>query len=129
MANIEGNVGSKILFENDNIIVWDFELKPGEETPIHRHQHSYMWYAIQGAPLDCEDSEGNDLGIFDVPTGSVFHIHCDGDTLEVMSELSKGVRFPVTHKAKNVGEQTYREILIEFKNQDGGNPFISQAQG
>jgi len=115
MTTISDNIGSKIIFENDNIIVWDFELKPGEETPMHKHSHSYMWYALQGAPLDCEDEHGNDLGVFDVPTGSVFNIKREGDKLEVMSDIAKGVKFPITHKAKNIGKETYREILIEFK--------------
>lgn len=110
-----GNVGTTKLFENDKVIVWNFELKPGEETPMHTHDRSYIWYAIQGGPLDCEDNEGNDLGIFDVPTGSVFDIKCENNELEVMSEVAQGVKFPVTHKAKNIGDVTYREILIEFK--------------
>lgn len=110
-----GNVGTTKLFENDKVIVWNFELKPGEETPMHTHDRSYIWYAIQGGPLDCEDNEGNDLGVFDVPTGSVFDIKCENNELEVMSEIAQGVKFPVTHKAKNIGDVTYREILIEFK--------------
>lgn len=110
-----GNVGTTKLFENDKVIVWNFELKPGEETPMHTHDRSYIWYAIQGSPLDCEDDEGNDLGVFDVPTGSVFDIKCENNELEVMSEIAQGVKFPVTHKAKNIGDVTYREILIEFK--------------
>ncbi len=115
MAPVTKDVGSKILFENDKVIVWLFELKPGEETPMHRHERSYMWYAINGAPLDCEDNEGNDLGVFDVPTGSVFDIRYEDDKLEVMSEIANGVVFPATHKAKNIGEESYQEILIEFK--------------
>ena len=110
------DVGKTKIFENDAIIVWDFILQPGEETPLHRHDKSYIWYALNGGPLDCEDADGNDLGIFNVPTGSVYDIRHDGDrTLEVVSELDKGVLFPDTHKAKNVGKDTYREILIEFK--------------
>ena len=111
-----GQVGSKKVFENDKIIVWDFILQPGEETVMHTHSRSYMWYAIQGGPLDCEDEYGGDLGIFDVPTGSVFHIKCEGDELEVLSEIAKGVKFPATHKAKNAGDVPYHEILIEFKD-------------
>lgn len=115
MASVGGQVGSKIVFENDKVIVWDFQLQPGEETPMHRHDRSYVWYAIQGGPLDCEDEHGNDLGVFDVPTGSIFDIKCDGDQLEVLSDIAKGTLFPATHKAKNIGDVPYREILIEFK--------------
>ena len=115
MAKVTGNVGSKIIFENDKIKVWDFILQPGEYTEIHKHDKSYIWYAIQGGPLDCDDEHGNDLGVFDVPTGSVWDIKCKGDELEVMSEIAQGTLFPATHRAKNAGDTPYREILIEFK--------------
>ncbi|MEZ5592798.1 MAG: hypothetical protein R3F53_19685 [Gammaproteobacteria bacterium] len=115
MAKVSSNVGSKVIFENDKVKVWDFVLQPGEETEMHKHDKSYMWYAIQGGPLDCEDEHGNDLGVFDVPTGGVFDIKLNGDELEVMSEIAKGAKIPVTHKAKNAGDTPYREILIEFK--------------
>lgn len=115
-AQASDNVGKKKVYENDQIIVWDFTLEPGEETPLHRHDKSYIWYAINGGPLDCEDADGNDLGIFNVPTGSVYDIRHDGkNTLEVVSEADNGVLFPDTHKAKNVGNELYHEILIEFK--------------
>ena len=110
-----GNVGSKVVFENDKIKVWDFVLEPGEETELHTHDKSYIWYAIQGGPLDCEDAHGNDLGVFDVPTGSTFESACKGDELEVKSDIANGVIFPATHKAQNAGKTQYREILIEFK--------------
>lgn len=116
MSTVSNKVGSKIVFENDQVIVWDFQLQPGEETPMHKHDRSYMWYAIQGAPLDCEDEHGNDLGVFDVPTGGIFDIKCNGESLEILSDIAKGVTFPVTHKAKNIGPNVYREILVEFKS-------------
>lgn len=116
MATVSESVGSKVLFENDKVRVWNFELQPGEETVMHRHDHSYIWYAIQGGPLDIEDEHGNNLGVFDVPTGAIFNIRHNGDQLEVLSELSKGAKFPLTHKATNIGDVPYREVLIEFKD-------------
>ncbi|MFL2840645.1 MAG: hypothetical protein ACJ0BT_02250 [Pseudohongiellaceae bacterium] len=115
MSEVSSNVGSKKIFENDKIIVWDFELQPGETTPMHKHENSYIWYALQGGPLDCDDEHGNDLGVFDVPTGSVFDIKLKDGELEVMSEIAKGAKIPSTHNAKNIGDTPYREILIEFK--------------
>ena len=54
----EPGVGSRKLFENDKIIVWDFVLPVGAETPVHTHVHSYMWFAVQGAPLQIYDEHG-----------------------------------------------------------------------
>ena len=90
MGAPSGEVGSTKIFENEKIIVWNFELQPGEETPMHTHENSYIWYAIQGGPLDCEDEHGNDLGVFDVPTGSLFNIRCADGELEVLSEIAQG---------------------------------------
>jgi hypothetical protein len=116
MSTVGNEVGSKIVFENDKVRVWDFVLQPGEETPMHRHDHSYIWYAIQGGPLETEDEHGNDLGVFEVPTGAVFNIRHNGNELEILSDAGKGSKFPLTHKAKNGGSTPYREILIEFKD-------------
>ncbi len=111
----KAGVGSKKLFENDKVIVWDFVLEANEETPIHTHERSYMWYAIEGAPLQIYDEEGNDCGVFDVPTGGVFSLKCEGGVIEVLSELGRGAKVPATHKARNMGKSRYREVLVEYK--------------
>jgi mannose-6-phosphate isomerase-like protein (cupin superfamily) len=108
-------VGSQKLFENDKVIVWDFVLAPGEETPIHTHEHEYMWYAIEGSTLQVFDENGKDLGTLPVPTGTVYQLKLEDGHLEVVSDTAKGARVPVTHKAKNIGPSRYREILVEWK--------------
>jgi len=108
-------VGTEKVFENDKVIVWNFVLQPGEETPLHTHEHAYMWYAIAGAPLQVFDEQGNDLGTLEVPTGAVYSLKLDNGFLEVLSEPGKGVRVPARHKAKNVGPTPYREVLVEYK--------------
>ncbi|MBR72144.1 MAG: hypothetical protein CMM30_04300 [Rhodospirillaceae bacterium] len=108
-------VGTEKVFENDKIIVWNFELAPGEETPIHRHDLSYIWYAISGSTLQVYDEHGGDLGALDVPTGAVFHLKVEEDEIEVMSDIGKGTRIPVKHKAVNIGPNHYREVLVEWK--------------
>ncbi|HEX2886650.1 hypothetical protein [Vineibacter terrae] len=108
-------VGTEKVFENDKVIVWNFVLAPGEETPMHTHEHAYMWYAIAGAPLQIYDEHGNDLGVFDVPTGGIFSLKLEDGFLEVLSENGKGARVPATHKARNIGKTAYREVLVEYK--------------
>ncbi len=115
MAEKMGGVGSEVVFENDKVVVWNFELAPGAETPMHTHKRNYMWYAISGAPLQVFDENGQDLGTLEVPTGAVFHLKIDGEEIEVLSEPGKGMRVPATHKARNAGNTPYREILVEFK--------------
>jgi len=108
-------VGSHKVFENDKVIVWNFTLEPGEETPMHTHEHSYMWYSIAGARLQVFDEDGNDLGTLEVPTGAVYSLKLDNGYLEVLSEPGKGARVPAKHKAKNLSSTAYREVLVEYK--------------
>lgn len=108
-------VGTEKVFENDKVIVWNFELAPGEETPLHTHEHSYMWYAISGAPLQVLDENEKDLGTMEVPTGAIVSLKLDNGELEVLSEPGRGTRVPARHKARNAGSTPYREVLIEYK--------------
>ena len=110
-----GGVGTEKVFENDKVIVWNFELAPGEETPMHTHEHSYMWYAISGAPLQVIDENGEDLGTIDITTGAIYSLKVENGEIEVLSEPGKGMRVPARHKARNVGSSPYREVLVEYK--------------
>lgn len=108
-------VGSEKIFENDRIIMWNFVLPPGEQTPVHTHENAYMWYVVVGGSVQLFDEGGKDLGSFEVPTGSIFSLKLEGEILEFTSELGKGIKVPARHSAKNVGSTAYREVLVEFK--------------
>lgn len=116
MVDVSDQVGTRVVFENDKIIMWHFELEPGEETAMHKHERDYMWYSVAGAPLDCTGLNGEDLGVFPSPTGTIVNIKAAGDELIVLDENGQEAsRFPSTHKAKNAGPDKYVEILVEFK--------------
>ncbi len=107
-----GNVGTTKIFENDKMIVWEFVLDPGDTTPLHTHQHDYMFYVLDGAPLDVFDAAGGSLGQLDARSGAVFALTVDGDDLVTADGKH---RVPVTHTARNAGTTRYREILVETK--------------
>ena len=106
-------VGTTKVFENDKIIVWEFVLEPGATTPMHTHEHDYIFYVLDGAPLQVFDVGGKDLGTLDAKTGSVFVLRMEGDDLVGVHDPS--IRVPAEHAAKNVGPTRYREILVETK--------------
>ena len=106
-------VGTTKVFENDKIIVWEFVLAPGETTPVHTHEHDYIFYVLDGAPLQVFDVAGKDLGTLDASTGSVFVLRMEGN--ELVGVNDPAVRVPATHAAKNTGTTRYREILVETK--------------
>ncbi len=45
-------VGSKLIFENERVKVWEFTLAPGETIAAHRHDHDYFFYPIEGGTLE-----------------------------------------------------------------------------
>ncbi len=110
-----GKLGTEKMFENDQVSVWNFEIAPGEETEMHTHERNYMWYAIQGSTVQVLDENDNDLGSLEIQTGDVYSFKVEGGDIVVLSELSKGVRFPAKHKARNIGATTYREVMVEYK--------------
>ena len=106
-------VGTTKVFENDKIIVWEFVLGPGETTPVHTHEHDYIFYVLDGAPLQVFDTAGRDLGTLDAKSGSVFVLRCENG--ELVGVEDPALRVPATHSARNVGTTRYREILVETK--------------
>lgn len=97
---IAADVGTKLLFENDQVRVWDLRLEPGEAIPLHRHEHDYLYVVIGGGTLQTEFADG---------------------TADPPREMTDGdVRFrPVdnaaVHAARNVGSTAWRNIVVELK--------------
>jgi beta-alanine degradation protein BauB len=97
-----GGVGSKKLFENDRVRVWELRLGPGEESPVHRHHHDHLLIQVAGdriavVPEPDTQSRYKDYMEADVRPGEVAFVRRGG--VEV---------------ARNVGEQPYREIIVEL---------------
>lgn len=42
----DGEVGSRLLSENDRVRVWEIRLAPGERWHAHRHVLDYFWTAV-----------------------------------------------------------------------------------
>ncbi len=106
-------VGTKVVFEDDRIKVWELELSPGQKTAIHTHEMDYMFYVIAGSSLEILDEQDNRIGIFEYRDGDVLPLKLDGDELVVVGDES--LRVPATHAARNVGNELYRELLVEEK--------------
>jgi len=106
-------VGTKVVFEDDRIKVWELELSPGQKTAVHKHEMDYMFYVISGSSLEVLDEKDNPIGVFEYKDGDVLPLKLYGDELVVVGEES--LRVPATHAARNVGNRLYREILVEEK--------------
>ena len=106
-------VGTKVVFEDDKIKVWEFTLEPGEKTPVHTHEMDYIFYVIDGTTLEVFDADDEYLGPLPVADGDVVALKLvDG---ELVVEGKEDIRVPATHSARNGGPNRYREVLIEKK--------------
>lgn len=106
-------VGSNVVFEDDKIKVWEFDLDPGEQTPVHTHELDYIFYVIDGTTLEVFDKDSQFLSTIEVKDGDVVPLRLEGDELVVVGNESQ--RIPATHSARNGGPNRYREILVETK--------------
>lgn len=103
-------VATTKLLENDKVIVWEMVLEPGESTGVHTHKHSYIIQVIDGSVLQATDGAGQNPVDIDFVSGATHWVEARGDEL-----FAGDIRVPATHNAKNIGENRYREILVEIK--------------
>ncbi len=97
-----GNVGTELLFEDENVRIWEMNLEPGEASDLHHHEHEYYLVIDSGDLVAGIPPKGSPMDFF------VGVVPPQGNTVRV----PKGG----TEWALNVGEKTYHEVLIELKN-------------
>lgn len=105
-----GDIGSKVVYEDDSVRVWRLELAPGEESPIHRHELDHLLIQVAGdriAVIPEPDTEGP-------------------YTREMAADVVPGAVVPVgrggVERARNVGDREYLEIIVELKGALPGDP-------
>ncbi|MBM84382.1 MAG: hypothetical protein CMJ78_27830 [Planctomycetaceae bacterium] len=96
---ISSDVGTKLLFENDRVRVWDLQLQPGESTGKHRHETDYLYVCIGGGTLQGVDADGNNKPVEPMNDGDVRFRDVDGEDI---------------HEAINIGTQPWRNIVVEL---------------
>jgi beta-alanine degradation protein BauB len=98
------NVGTRLIFENERVRVWDLALQPGEALEKHIHRLDYFFVVIDGGHLRHVDPENpaNDRAV-----------NYDSD-LVVFHEI--GDEGLLHHRLINVGDKPYRNLVIELKD-------------
>jgi hypothetical protein len=96
-----GNVGGRIIFEDERVRMWELILEPGEASDLHRHDHDYYLIISEGDYVAgvCPKGTGVESFVGKVPEA--------GNTVSI----GKGA----LEWAWNVGEKTYREVIVEMK--------------
>lgn len=100
------DVGTRKLFENDRIRVWEMRLEPGEEGEIHRHDLDYVMIQISGDRIGArfEPGSGGSWAGLD---------HVEGD---VAPGLTIWAERGGVERAVNVGDEPFHEIIVELKD-------------
>ena len=99
--SVSSQVGTKLLFENDRVRVWDLRLAPGESTGLHCHSTDYFYVVIGDGELQPVDAAGNKGEPREMKDGDVHFRNIDGQDV---------------HEAINAGDSTWRNIVVELKS-------------
>jgi hypothetical protein len=94
-----GEVGQRVLFENEYVRIWEIVLKPGEVQHFHLHYHPYIVISLGGGENEIETVFG-DKRVTNEPLGAMVF----------MSDMR-----PV-HKLTNKAAVPYVSRLIELKH-------------
>lgn len=97
-----GDVGSRIIFEDDRVRMWELILEPGEASDLHRHDHDYYLIIFEGDYVAGVSQPGSGVASF------VGKVPEAGNTVSI----GKGA----TEWAYNVGSKPYREVIVELKD-------------
>jgi hypothetical protein len=103
MERTLGNVGTRILLENDRVRIWELDLAPGAKSAVHRHDFDYIIVQIEGDRI---------AGDPEPDTGGAFRTYLEAD---VEPGRTRFIARGGIETALNVGQRRYREILIELK--------------
>ena len=98
-----GPVGTKVVFENDQVRVWVLRLAPGERSPVHRHDLDHLLIQISGDRIAVQpepDAQGPHRDYMEaaVIAGMVAHVPKGG-----------------VETAVNIGAEPYYEVIVELK--------------
>jgi redox-sensitive bicupin YhaK (pirin superfamily) len=96
-----GGVGTQVLYEDDDVKIWELKLEPGEHSDLHHHEHDYFLIIDSGDLVAGVMPKGGPMDWF----------------VGVVPDQGNTVRVPKgnTEWAFNVGKKTYHEVLIELK--------------
>jgi hypothetical protein len=97
-------VGTRLLFENERVRVWDLALAPGDSLEKHVHRLDYFYIVVSGGLLRVTDPD-NPVGYRDV--------QFEDDKVKFI-EVGDG---KVDDRHTNVGAKPHRNLVIELKKQ------------
>ena len=99
-TSISPDVGTRLLFENDRVRVWDLQLEPGESTGLHRHETDFLYVVVGDGELQTVFADGTSDPPRQMKDGEVRFREVEGESV---------------HAAVNTGKTPWRNIVVELK--------------
>ena len=97
VANEYGPVATRMIFDNNDVRVWEMDLAPGDVCGLHHHTLDYVLFILSGANVGV-DSPGQRPYSFPVKARATYYVPAGG-----------------IESAHNVGDSRFFEALFEFK--------------
>ncbi len=93
-----GPIGDRVMYENDLVRVWDFVVEPGKNKGWHRHELPYVIIPMTEGQIELESA-------------------LNGEIVRPKSTVGEPIWRDAgeVHDLHNVGQTSYRNILIEIK--------------
>ena len=97
-----GPIGDTVMFENDQVRVWDFVVEAGRSKGWHRHELPYVIIPMTEGEIEIESAL---TGQIEKPKSVIGS--------PIWREAGE------VHDLRNVGKAAYRNIIIELKQKTG----------
>jgi mannose-6-phosphate isomerase-like protein (cupin superfamily) len=94
-----GEIGQRIVLENEHVRIWELNLDPGQSIDFHIHYHPYLVVSLGGGENEIE---------------TIF-----GDRIKTVEELGSTVfinEMRAVHRLTNRAKIPYLSRLIELKH-------------
>ena len=92
-----GEIATDVLFENDNVKIWNLIVNPGDASDWHRHERDYVTIVVEGVGLTVEYDDGT---ADDSPSGPGTWRYHDDHRI---------------HRVVNNSDARYVNVLVELK--------------
>ena len=95
-------VGTRIMFENDRVRVWDLALAPGESLPKHIHRVDNFFVVISGGLIRFENPDD---------AADYRDVQFEDDQVTWVNVPPEG---KIDNRLTNIGTKAHRNLLIEL---------------
>ena len=112
-----GPIGTEVIFENDQVRVWDMRVAPGGKKAWHHHKLDYVIINVSGGKKAWHHHT-MDYVIINITGGRIELENVDGKTI-IADDKVGGVIWNDAgqkHELRNLSGGLYQNILVELKN-------------